>query len=337
MLFTPPKPPLTYFSFLRMRAGLVQRLGDARVVEGDLVVDPLVVDLGRGHAQHHVLDPVGHRPAGGVTGLDADAPGLGAVGGDGVAELQQLVPGLRDLPALLGEHRRRVPDEGLHVGAERRAVEGAVDRSVAQPVGGVVGLGHRLGVGGDRLGLAGSGEALDQAGLRDEGDVGSVATVDPHWQLRLELAAAFVLDVDAGALLEFFPGLLQPLVLDLPDGGVDLDTRSVVSLVLLVRAAVGRRFSAAVVSAARGGAQHQPHGGGDRQGRSSAGESHGVCSFRTAPRVDQSAAPIAMCVTTCKPVRQERSIPGGNKLVTIPADDCHNARIEACRRRRLSC
>ena len=54
-----------------MRAGPVDRRDDLRVVERDGVGDPLVVDLGPCVAQQDVLDPVGGRPAGGVTGLDA--------------------------------------------------------------------------------------------------------------------------------------------------------------------------------------------------------------------------------------------------------------------------
>ena len=51
-------------------------------VELQLALDPLVVVLRRGGAQHEVFDPVGRRPTGGRTGLDADAPGGVAVGHD---------------------------------------------------------------------------------------------------------------------------------------------------------------------------------------------------------------------------------------------------------------
>src|SRR5690606_33545744 len=52
----------------------VEGLDDGGVVEGDLVTDPLVVDLGTAQAQDHVLDPVGSRPTGSLTGRESSAP-----------------------------------------------------------------------------------------------------------------------------------------------------------------------------------------------------------------------------------------------------------------------
>ena len=85
----------------------VERVRDRRVVERDLVSHPLVVDVRPGLAKDEVLDPVGSRPAGGVTGLESDAPRLVvAFGCDRVRELRQLVEGRRDLVALVLELRR---------------------------------------------------------------------------------------------------------------------------------------------------------------------------------------------------------------------------------------
>lgn len=54
----------------------VERVGDLRVVERDLVRDPLVVDVGARLTEHEVLDPVGAGPSGGRARGEADAPRL---------------------------------------------------------------------------------------------------------------------------------------------------------------------------------------------------------------------------------------------------------------------
>ena len=144
---------------------------DLGVVERDLVVHPLVVDVGAVEAQHDVLHPVGERPAGGVTRLDADAPRRDAVVLHLVLEGDQLVPGLGDLVAVLLEDRRRVPHEALHVALDRDAEHVAVD---GHELGQVAGrsrpspLPARSAVSGDDA----VGEVLHQARLRGEEDVG---------------------------------------------------------------------------------------------------------------------------------------------------------------------
>ena len=57
-----------------------------------------------------------------------------------------------------------------------------------------------------------------QARLRHEADVGRVAALGEHGDLRLELARALVLDRDAGAGLEVGPRLVEPVGLEVEDG-----------------------------------------------------------------------------------------------------------------------
>ena len=138
MVATSPKPPLTYVRVLDDLAHLGQGVGDRRVVELDLVGDPLVVDIGAVRAQDVVLEPVGQRPAGRVTRADAGAPRLRAGGGDLVGQRDQFVVGRRDGVALGLEGLRRVPDQRLEVGAVRDGEVDVVDRAVALDVRGVV-------------------------------------------------------------------------------------------------------------------------------------------------------------------------------------------------------
>ncbi len=86
-------------------------------VELELALDPLVVVLQRGGAQHHLFDPVGGGPAGGSLRLDADAPGGVAVIGDLLGERHQLVPGGGDGVAGGVEVVLGVPDQALAVEA----------------------------------------------------------------------------------------------------------------------------------------------------------------------------------------------------------------------------
>jgi hypothetical protein len=194
------------------------------------------------------------------------------------------------------ERPGRVPDEGLHVGAERRAVERAVDGAVLQPVGRVVGLGRRLGVGGRRLELAGLGERGQQARLGNESDVRRIAAVHAYLQLRLELAAALIVDLDAGAVAELLPGLLQQVGLGVPDGRVDRDLLAVVAVVLVKGGALGRvtvSTSTAAVVAAGTGAEHQTNCGRDHEGLASSWKDrHAVLlPRRYACRVDALPVP----------------------------------------------
>ena len=203
----------------------VERRLDLRVVERDLVVHPLVVDLGTCGTQDDVLDPVGGRPAGRVTGLDAGAPrlGVGVVRRDRVGQGEHLVPRLGDRVALLREDVRVVPDERLHVRAEGSRVERAVDRAVVLPRRSEELVHVRLGLGrgrDDRVGEVGD-DRVQQSRLREVGDVGGVARLDPDEQLRLELSRTLVHDGRTRALLELVVGLLLVDLLHLDDRGVD--------------------------------------------------------------------------------------------------------------------
>src|SRR6185312_2097295 len=113
--------------------------------ERDVMVDPLVVDVRAGLAQQGILDPVGAGPTGRVAGFKAGAPWLhGALVRDGFGQGHHLVPRLRDLPALVLERGRLVPDVALDAGQHRGRVEGAVDGAVGLPVRGPV-LVHQVG------------------------------------------------------------------------------------------------------------------------------------------------------------------------------------------------
>src|SRR5918998_353486 len=109
---------------------LAERLGrgeHGRVVERDLVVDPLVVDIDPRGAEHDVLHPVGGRPAGRALGLEPDAPRRAAVLDDLIAEGDQVVPRLGHLVAGGVEVVLRVPDHALEVDVGGQAVVLAVD------------------------------------------------------------------------------------------------------------------------------------------------------------------------------------------------------------------
>src|SRR5690606_20650316 len=82
------------------------------------------------------------------------------------------------------------------------------------------------------------GQALEQAGLRDDADVGRVATLGEHRDLGLELARALVGDLDAGAGLEVLPGLDETVGLEVEDRAADRDGLALERAVLLVRRAV---------------------------------------------------------------------------------------------------
>ena len=92
------------------------------------MLDPLVVHVLAVDAHHEVFEPVGDRPAGGDTGLDADAPWDAAIGDDLVGQCGQFLEGGRDLVALVGERLRAVPHQGLDVGSGGNAVDLAIDR-----------------------------------------------------------------------------------------------------------------------------------------------------------------------------------------------------------------
>ena len=67
--------------------------------------------------------------------------------------------------------------------------------------------------------------------FNENGAVRGVATGDAGGQLCLELIAAFVDDVDAGAALELLPGILELLLLGRQDRGEDRDLGALVGAV----------------------------------------------------------------------------------------------------------
>src|SRR5690606_21784816 len=219
-------------------------------------------------------------PAGGVTGLDTGAPGargtLVALG-DRRREVQQLVPGLGDLVAGLLEHRGRVPDERLHVGAQRRGVERAVDRAVLLPLGrpALVNVGLDL-LGGREHRVVVAHERLEQTRLRQDRDVRRVARLDARRDLRLHLARGLVVDRDARALLERLVRRRLRLGLGLDDRRVDGDRLALEVAELVVGGTVdlvrgGLPAAAAVATAVVGVGTGRQDQGEARAGRRDSG------------------------------------------------------------------
>ena len=171
---TSPMPPLTMSALFRYSPDRVERVGDLRVVERDLVGDPLVVDLGAVSGAARSPRPSRcpasrwrHRTRGRrTTACGRPRPRSSS------ESVVQLVEGLRDLVALLLELGRRVPDVALDARHERRAVEGVVDGAVLLPVLGPELVDVRLDGLGCRDEPAARREAAEQAGLRDDADVG---------------------------------------------------------------------------------------------------------------------------------------------------------------------
>ena len=167
-------------------------IDDRRVVERDLVGDPLVVGLDGGRPKEDVLDPVGGDPAGRIAVLDRGAPRVAAVGDDLVAERDELVPRGRNGVAGLREGLDRIPDDGLEVLLVVQAIELAVDRARIDEARAVVGR--------DRRGiedpvaqldeLAVRLERLHQTGLGELRDIGGNAAVDADVEDRLVVGDA---------------------------------------------------------------------------------------------------------------------------------------------------
>ncbi len=171
--------------------------------------DPAVVDLGAVLTQDHLLDPVGVGPARGLTRLDANAQGLGAraVVGHRLDEREEVGEGRGDLVAGVREGARLIPDERLHVGLDRHAVGGAVNDAELVPRVRPVVL--RESEVGDRDHVASAGEVGELAGLREDRDVGRVATLDLRVDLRFPVGAAEVGHLDAVGLTPGSEDLLK--------------------------------------------------------------------------------------------------------------------------------
>src|SRR5919202_1315609 len=240
---------------LQVPAHGVKRRGRLGAVEGDLVRDPLVVGLRPAEPEHHVLHPVGHRPAGGLARTDARTPRRLAVGDELVRDRLELVERGRHRQAGVLERLGRVPDERLDVRAERGGVELAVDRAVRLP--GL--LPELVDVGGGLLrrldGLAGRDELLEQTRLRHDREVGWVARLGAHEHLRLEGLVALVVDLDAGALLELLVRVDLRLDLRRHDAGVDRHRLAVDVTERLVRVVGGAVGPAAGTAATTGRAR----------------------------------------------------------------------------------
>ncbi len=174
-------------------------LENLRIVERDLVVDPLLVHLDGCGSQQDILEPVRSHPTGCIAMFDADAPGLAAVGDDLVAQSDQLIPGFWNLVACVGKRLNGIPNERLGVALEVDAVHVAVVRGLVGPCRAVVRCDL---VGVDPLAqiheIALLGERVHETGLGDLGDIRRVATFDPDRQHGLIVGDAVVLDVDSG-------------------------------------------------------------------------------------------------------------------------------------------
>src|SRR5512132_4488256 len=94
-------------------AELLRRSQHGWIVEGDLVLDPLVVRSRARGPEHDVFHPIRGGPSRRALALEADAPWDPAIGHDLVGQRHQLVPRLRDRVAGLVELVLRVPDHVL--------------------------------------------------------------------------------------------------------------------------------------------------------------------------------------------------------------------------------
>ena len=94
---------------------------DGRIGPLDFPRPPLVVDLGSGLAQDHVLDPVGCRPTRRGAGLDAQAPQRLGIALVGLALRQEVVPG-RGRVVRVVVKTRVVPDQALDGGLDEDPV-----------------------------------------------------------------------------------------------------------------------------------------------------------------------------------------------------------------------
>ena len=232
-----------------------ERVGDRLVGELHLVVDPLVVDLGARLTQHEVFDPVGAGPARRTARFEPGAPRGGPrLLLDGLGEGEQLVPRLRNLDAPLLELRRRVPDVALDVGEHGCGIERVVEGAVLLPVGRPVGIHVLLDLFGRRLHITGVDEALQQTRLRNDRDVGCVATGHLRDDVGLEALVAGVGDLDAAVLAPVVEDLLQRVGLGARDAAGDPDGAA------RVAAAVTPARTAAFRAARQGEPRHAHDG-----------------------------------------------------------------------------
>ncbi|CCV09887.1 hypothetical protein MESS4_120008 [Mesorhizobium sp. STM 4661] len=194
------------------------------IVERDFVLHPFVVGLGRLGAQHDVFHPVGRRPACGAARTEPDAPRRAAVGDDLLFELGQLFLRLRHRVAGFLEIVRRVPDQRLHVGLvgegeEARLAVLVLEGSEIDPglAGAVIVLHPIGGVVAKRRQQALRGQVLDQARLRQHGDVGRAAGLRVDDDLLFVILRGGIFELDAGRFREIVENAAhQALVLAAP-------------------------------------------------------------------------------------------------------------------------
>ncbi len=206
MLRSPPalRPVATTSSSTCASASRISGPSHAKVPGG-----PAVVDLGPAGAQHHVFHPVGGRPAGRrprrhreTPRSDAPAGAVDVLFGDPVGERDHFVERRRHLPAVPFEHVGPIPHQGFRRDAVRRRVSGRRLGQVRSTLA-VVLVDRGLRVVAQLDDQVACGEFGNEAGLRDDGDVGSVeAALHALAQIADEVGAAGVVHLDARRLLE---------------------------------------------------------------------------------------------------------------------------------------
>ena len=189
---------------------------------------------------------------------------------DLVAEGLQVVQGLGDLVARVGEHAGRVPDERLDVRAERRAVELAVDGAVGLPVLGPAArrrwprsgpaAGFRSPLAANRCSRPGWGKNAMSGALPPSTRTLSWASNSPEPSYEMSMPVQSV---------NSRPRLLEQVGLGVADGRVDADLLAVEGAVVLERGAVAVRAAAAATAAAAGVATGSAGRQGQHQSRGS--------------------------------------------------------------------
>src|SRR5690606_4731313 len=104
------RPARDEVAVAREPSELVYGGNDALVIEGDLVRDPLVVNLRRLSSKHHIFDPVGRGPARCTAIAETYTPGRGAIRHDLLREGLQLLHRLVYFLSRILEIVGNVPD-----------------------------------------------------------------------------------------------------------------------------------------------------------------------------------------------------------------------------------
>ena len=225
-----PRPALHIGVVAREPAEFVDRRNHLGIVEGQRVGHPAVIIGGRVDPQHHVLDPVGGRPAGGRARTQPDAPRRAAIGHDLLGQRLQLFHRGRHGVARVGKVFRRIPHQRFHIDLVEQAVKRL--RAISPGVGCQIdpGLAGRVvvldpggGLGRQRRQLAALGQIGRQTGLRDHRDTGGRTRLDVDHHPLLEAVTADIFDRSAGGSGEIGHHRIEQILVNPAPGPVDLE------------------------------------------------------------------------------------------------------------------